>query len=980
MKRNLLLLICALFALSVNAQTQTGGVKGTVVSRGSRASIGNVKVTIPSLGIETVSDSDGKFSFDNMAKGEYDVIFEAKDFEPLTLKVRVDALVRDINAVVLIPDIPVGAPTAVDDSVFAELDTDTDSSGDSPALPSVLSASKDIFTSITSYKFSEMRFRTRGYDTQYTDIYLNGIRFNDALTGYGPWSLWTGLNDATRNQETTTGLVAGDVGLGGIGGTTNVLARASQMRKGFRASVASGNTMYRLRVMLTYASGMLDSGWSYAFSVSTRQGYNGYVDGVFYNTFGYFASVEKNFGNGHNLALTVFGTPTQRGAQQASTQEAYDLFGNNYYNPNVGYYAGKLRNTRVRNNHEPVAMLNYEWQATENTRLRVATSVRFGFNGYSALTWADGPDPRPDYYRYLPSYYGDRLQDMIDINNVIDMYDLPDEKYSDIGLETYRNKMMETAANWDGMIDWDGMVNINRGRGCIDDTYSTTQTRSNYIIEERHTDQIDYNLAIAVDHRFNQNSTITGGLNARVNRTEYYDKIKDLLGGGYWLDVDKFAMRDFGSNVLAYQNDLDYYEKYGHPRLAKEGDKFGYDYYAHVRQGQLWAMYDYNVGGFSMTVGGEVGFASIWRQGLWRKGLFPNDSFGDSKHLNYLTYKVKGNFRYQFSGAHLLEANIMYSQNAPNFRDAFVSARTRNQVTPGLSTEKIFAADLTYQIKLPWIKARLSGFYTTIGDQSKVISFYDDLQSSYTNFAMSGIDKRYYGLELGVNIPLGAGFSLNGAASIGDYRYTSNPNFVQIVDNSATESIRSTVNWKNYYIESTPQKAFNVGLGYRSSNYWFISLDFNYYMDNYLSMNPMYRTQYLADQLTKIYVEALGYASYDDMWGRQKEFINTEIGKIKAEERLKDAYTINLSIGKSWYIKYKYSLGFSFEIKNLLNNRTFRTGGYEQMRLSKYYGPNIVPNYNGDPMIAKYTSYTKFDSKYFYMYGTSYYLNVYFRF
>ena len=37
-----------------------------------------------------------------------------------------------------------------------------------------------------------------------------------------PWSLWSGLNDATRNQEVTSGIVASDVGLGGIGGTTNV--------------------------------------------------------------------------------------------------------------------------------------------------------------------------------------------------------------------------------------------------------------------------------------------------------------------------------------------------------------------------------------------------------------------------------------------------------------------------------------------------------------------------------------------------------------------------------------------------------------------------------------------------------------------------------------------------------------------------------------------------------------------------------------
>ena len=52
------------------------------------------------------------------------------------------------------------------------------------------------------------------------------------MTGYTPWSLWSGLNDATRNQEITNGSVMSDYGVGSIGGTTNINARASQVRQG----------------------------------------------------------------------------------------------------------------------------------------------------------------------------------------------------------------------------------------------------------------------------------------------------------------------------------------------------------------------------------------------------------------------------------------------------------------------------------------------------------------------------------------------------------------------------------------------------------------------------------------------------------------------------------------------------------------------------------------------------------------------------
>lgn len=330
MKKLLLLTLFTLCAFGVYAQS---GIKGQVVSRNGRTAVGQVKVTLDTTGQSVTTDDNGNFVFPELEKGDYRLVFTAPDFETLEVMVHVDANMRDLHTVILVPTF---RNEIIDDSIFAEFDNDS-SASDTQALPSALNSSKDLYSSIASYRFGEMRFNVRGYDSMYQDVYLNGIRFNDAMTGYGPWSLWSGLNDATRNQESYSGLTPTDFGVGGIGGVTNVNARASQMRKGFRTSVSNANQMYRWRAMVSYASGALDNGWSYGFSVSTRQGGNGYVDGVFYNSYGYFASVEKLFGTQHRLSLSVLGTPQQRGAQQASTQEAYDLFGSNYYNPNVGF-------------------------------------------------------------------------------------------------------------------------------------------------------------------------------------------------------------------------------------------------------------------------------------------------------------------------------------------------------------------------------------------------------------------------------------------------------------------------------------------------------------------------------------------------------------------------------------------------------------------------------------------------------------------
>ena len=207
-----ILLILVLSVTTLTAFAQDGGVRGRVVSRAGRVALDGVKVTMTPGDVTVMSDERGNFLIENVPAGEYSLQFETPEFEPLSIAVRVGSQVRDINAVVLVPDVP---RQMIDDAVFAEFDMET--VDDAQALPTSLSASKDIFNNIASYKFSEMRFNVRGYDSQYQDVYMNGIRLNDALTGYTPWSLWSGLNDATRNQEVTSGIVASDVGLGGIG-------------------------------------------------------------------------------------------------------------------------------------------------------------------------------------------------------------------------------------------------------------------------------------------------------------------------------------------------------------------------------------------------------------------------------------------------------------------------------------------------------------------------------------------------------------------------------------------------------------------------------------------------------------------------------------------------------------------------------------------------------------------------------------------
>ena len=135
-------------------------------------------------------------------------------------------------------------------------------------------------------------------------------------------------------------------------------------------------------------------------------------------------------------------------------------------------------------------------------------------------------------------------------------------------------------------------------------------------------------------------------------------------------------------------------------------------------------------------------------------------------------------------------------------------------------------------------------------------------------------------------------------------------------------------------------------------------------------MNPLYRTMMAVAGPDNAMTDA-ALAEHSATWflnqnmGDNMGLTPGEIEYMAAQEKFDPVFLLNASIGKSWYIDRKYNFGFSLEVKNILNNRNVKTGGYEQTRL--------IDSESGE-------RYYRFDPKYFYMSGINYMLNLYFRF
>lgn len=285
--------------------------------------------------------------------------------------------------------------------------TESQLNEDDDAMQSIsafVSSNNDVYLSNVGYLFSPMRFRVRGYNSQYNDMYINGVQFNDAETGRFSYGLIGGLNDATRNKEGISPFEMNNFTYGSIGGSTNINVRASQYGAGSKLTLSGCNRNYLLRGMYTYSTGLMNNGWAFTGSVGYRWANEGVIEGTFYNALSYFFSLEKVFNDKHSLSFTTWGAPTERGQQGASTEEAYYLANSHYYNPNWGYQNGEKRNARVVRSFEPSLVTTWDFNINKKNKLTTSLGARYSNYGTSALGWGgNASDPRPDYYKKLPS-------------------------------------------------------------------------------------------------------------------------------------------------------------------------------------------------------------------------------------------------------------------------------------------------------------------------------------------------------------------------------------------------------------------------------------------------------------------------------------------------------------------------------------------------------------------------------------------------
>jgi len=390
MKKNLLKicgisLIMAIFAQASFAQT-TGTVIGKIIDNETGEAVTGANVVVKGTTIGAASDLEGEFKITGVPTGNqtfevsfisYERMTIEKNVAPSqdqvtdfgTIKLKIAALGMQEVQVIASIGIDRETPVAMSNIKAEEIETTMGNQ----EFPEVLESTPGVYATKSGGGFGDSDITIRGFESTNVGVLINGVPVNDMENGRVYWSNWAGLADATQTVQIQRGLGASKVAIPSIGGTINIISKASDADMGGNVSYSVGNNQYQKQTA-SFSTGLTENNLAVTLSVGQTSG-NGYVDGTQFQGYQYFGNIAKKINENHEVTFTAIGASQEHGQRQnRSTISTYQSNPRGIrYNPDWGYKNGQVLNTEDNFYTKPLFSLNHYW--TISPKLDVSTAV-----------------------------------------------------------------------------------------------------------------------------------------------------------------------------------------------------------------------------------------------------------------------------------------------------------------------------------------------------------------------------------------------------------------------------------------------------------------------------------------------------------------------------------------------------------------------------------------------------------------------------
>jgi outer membrane cobalamin receptor len=505
------LLLSCLFTLStVLVFAQTGTVSGTITDDDTGEPVIGATAVIQGTTIGAISDFDGTFTIEGVAAGSQTVLISFIGYETQEIAVEVASgqnsdigNVDFASSAIALSEVKVIASVATSRKTPVAVSTlkakHIEPKIGSQEFPEILKSTPGVYATKAGGGFGDGRINVRGFSSENVAVLINGVPVNDMENGRIFWSNWAGLTDATSFMQVQRGLGASKVAVPSIGGTINIISKATDFDKGGHVYLGAGNDAYS-KIGFSLSSGLTENGWAFTISGAKTQG-DGYVDGTEFLSYSYYANIAKRFNNAHEVTFTAIGAKQRHGQRgDQSLLIDYELSDRGIkYNPDWGYKNGEKITFEDNFYHKPQLSINHYWNISPSSQLATSVYASFGSGGGGG-TLGDNKFNNPDY----------RVDGLVDLDRIV--------------------------AENQAVIDF-GAVSILRAS---------------------RNDHTWYGLLSSFTHELSANVSLLAGVDFRYYKGEHFREVTDLLGAKYWLDDDDIndpvhAARN--GSIIDYHND-----------------------------------------------------------------------------------------------------------------------------------------------------------------------------------------------------------------------------------------------------------------------------------------------------------------------------------------------------------------------------------------------------------------------------------------
>lgn len=456
--------------------------------------------------------------------------------------------------------------------------------------------------------------------------------------------------------------------------------------------------------------------WHYSLAVGGRVGRDANVVGTYSNNAYLWAAVEKvlpedGWGYVGHLMAAVMLPYSERAPRSWNSAEAFDLAGDNLYNSYWGYQSGRIRPSRVKS--ECVPLLYLSWRLGDRYDLGDDVSVellaRAGRRTNAMLDWTEAPNPQPDHYTKLPSYYDDPLV----ADQVAQAWRRGEDRYR--------------------QVDWTMLYDINR---------LWVHEGARYALMGEREDVRSVVLNFSTGKGRNLWST---------------DRLPD----------PEEPSRGRLNLYVAYDSSRNHNEptdQLGAESLAEGFRLYDYRVSRLAAGGEIGAT-------FGDSESGTIGLgAKVELQRLLYENLAEDNRLSSEGTVNIDT---KATWQRSYGWNNTVGAVAHYSYGSPFWQSLFVSpegATTKNGYARGHHT---LGAEAWSRWSVGRVGMSVSLYADYRAGQSGVSNFWNDIDKLYCSFVTGGVDVLSLGAEMSVGVPLGGGFEAEAIVVLGTSRYTS---------------------------------------------------------------------------------------------------------------------------------------------------------------------------------------------------------------